>query len=428
VNLKRLILGLTLLPILSVGAAPQLVDRSGLDAALKKGDSLAVETLLQEGRINRLSADFARAALRLDFATLAPALMACRDAAYAAEIYAPAVSCGIRLAGAAESEGNPSTWTEAMAWLQDKGLPALRKSYPRARIGIGDGFDSFKFNSIKTNAPQLDLQIAKGARRLEFAKFKTAGSGWLPLIKISVNGKELTAQLDTGASQTLILTEEDAKRLGLSPLVTEVSVLKTSYVTGNAIDTEDSFYVAQSVAIGPLTAKNYLVVGTHRPLPFPVVGSDLLARFDRLSLDSEQLILNPEKQNDCLAEDDMKFASSGKMNGSFVFAGEINGRKATLSLDTGSDSELLLLGDPAKAFSSLPVQSALVSAGGDQREMVFRSAVVPISIGGISLGTVDARILPVPARSADGYLGAPFLDKYRITHDLRAAMICISKR
>lgn len=427
-KLKFFSLGLALLPVAAAGAAPQLMDKAGLDMAMQKGDAATVETLLEQGRINRIAANFARAALRLDFATLAPALVACRDAAYSAEIYAPAASCGIRLAGAAQSEGDPSAWVDAMAWLQEKGLPGVRKAYPQANIVFGDGLDDFRYEDIKADAPALYLQIAKGAHRLEFARHKTVGDGWVPLVKLRVNGEEITAQLDTGASATLLFSEQDAKRLGLTPLVTGVSFLNASYVANSTPNFRDGLYIAQSVTLGPLTAKNYLVTVTRRQLPFPVVGIDLLARFDRLSLDATQLMLNPETPSDCSAKGDMRFASFAKMNGVFVFDGELNGRQALLSLDTGSDSELLLLGNLGSAYSNLPVQSAHASVGGDEHELVFRSAVVPVSVGGANLGTVNARVLPVAPKNADGYLGAPFLDKYRITHDLRAGTICISKQ
>lgn len=105
-------------------------------------------------------------------------------------------------------------------------------------------------------------------------------------LRADVNGEPITFVVDTGATQ-VVLTQEDATRVGLSP--------DTLVYSGSASTANGTVRTApvrlEDIAIGPIVDRNVPAVVNGGEMDGSLLGMSYLQQFEKIEITDGQLIL-----------------------------------------------------------------------------------------------------------------------------------------
>jgi clan AA aspartic protease (TIGR02281 family) len=113
-----------------------------------------------------------------------------------------------------------------------------------------------------------------------------AGSGGHYLIEAVVNGAPVTFLVDTGASN-IVLTTEDAERLGLQPATLRFT---QRFATANG-ETRGAPVVLREIRIGQFSLFDVAASVNEAPLPVSLLGMSFLKQLNGYEVNDGRLIL-----------------------------------------------------------------------------------------------------------------------------------------
>ncbi|MEO0943664.1 MAG: TIGR02281 family clan AA aspartic protease [Pseudomonadota bacterium] len=107
-------------------------------------------------------------------------------------------------------------------------------------------------------------------------------------LTLDINGQPVDFLVDTGAT-TIVLTLEDAQRVGLDPA--NMAFLGTAQTANGTVRTAAAR--VDEIALGPVRFENVRVSVNGGEMPGSLLGMDYLSRFERLEIAGNTLRLVP---------------------------------------------------------------------------------------------------------------------------------------
>jgi predicted aspartyl protease len=409
-----------------VGRHVTLTDPSGLTAAVQQGDPVAVRRLLDQlnapPSVRRLS----EATVDADIGQIRANAKECRDIAMKAGAPQAAVQCDVYLLGASKSLGDAASWAEAGDWMQHTGIGALQAKLGVSNLDVLGPLSSIDFKSAMDKAAPVSV-VGTGkpfTLPLSLLSARAASSGRYPVVSITLNGKPLRAVVDTGFSGTIMVNENAARAIGLTPITGKFHSLISPYARGG-LQSEETMALAKSVEFGTLRISQYMVQTTDSIMPFDaVIGADFLYRLKTFDLSMGKLIVG--RPVICKEPVHVLFQSDPQLNARLLFTGTVNGRPANISIDTGATEQMIVTSLLYKQLhASLPPPQSLPGRVSGAMG-VFRTTrgSVRLGIAGV-VYPVDALFLVDSPATADAYLGGGFLAEHRIAIDLPNKKVCL---
>lgn len=413
-------------------AVPELErmnESSGVEQALRTGDRAQVTAVLRAAGSNPTMFSLAEALLDGDAERVLDLAAACVEGAFAAGAVPAAVHCNHILAGTYFRQGNFPAWATRMRWFQETGLPALQTHAGRTGTGrLGGPFDELDYARLEAG-PRLAVELGDGQVLLPDL---TPGkpSDWNPSITLRINGKDVSALVDTGAQVPLVLSQAAALRLGVTELARDLPLLGSS-LTGMDPARRDRLAVADAVEIGPLTLRHQgLVVsgGDELGEVQAVVGLPVLQRFHAIRLQRRGLTVSGQAIPGCEAGGTRySFAADEKGSSKLLLPATWQDRELLAVLDTGMMGALTATGTLASELGANTLPSAPVrvrSAGG---AAMLQAAELDwsIQVAGQPVRDGASRLFSALRGDHSLWLGASLLDQRQVVLDFVRHRVCL---
>ena len=393
-----------------------------LDQALAQGNPSLVAAALQAMPHDATTAAMVRSQLSYDLPTVMASALRCRDLAMAHNSPAAAASCGKVAYRAALVLGDAKATFAAIAWMKNKGYPAVGR--PPL---LGNAFDGVDLEGLARSLPESTTDLAKtgGAMPYENEAFVTGDQGAAarqtgadikvaPTVAVTINGKPSAALVDTGSAYAVMMDRTHADALDVKTLVTGLPPMPTM----GAPPVGDSLTIGRldTLVIGPLTLRNLLVLvvpSGNQLTDRVIVGLPVLARLRKFEFRKSSLVVN-ERLPPCREPLPLTYASTWDEDGKVVFDVTADGRVVKANIDTGLAS-LLAAGKPL-----IPPNDGTHAAAPGRRYL-------KLSVGSANLSDDSALLEPDMSFPA-AFIGAPVIATFDVRLDFTDSKFCLSRR
>jgi hypothetical protein len=295
----------------------KLDDQSGLKGAIDRGDREAINGLrskekdpkvqiLLDAAANRVAGDIADSSVRA---------ARCYEPDKVVSTGSRSMFCGLLLAGNDLAEGDIASWSTISQHIKDK-TSAMYEEFVRSSLGGGghqgdtsgqgalDGqfvidlfsvvtdyrvFEQWPYTTHihrKKEGPDIIPLVWQG----DVIKGK---STQLPFLDVEINGQKVRGLLDTGTSDSIMLSSGEAARLGIDHItpgwqgVNYFGSLSSSASLGNA----------KEVAIGSVVIDNLPIVIADTKVT--VIGLNFFRQLRTISLTKAALTISPLDASTC---------------------------------------------------------------------------------------------------------------------------------
>lgn len=330
----------------------------------------------------------------------------CRNSAFRENKLREAERCNATLRDAAYYLGDAHAVLESAFWQSRHAVP---NDGPAV---LFQGADLARL--VRTVAPLSVSRQGAGSkleyvhpislrRHVEGAGVATA-RGSQPAVVVRINGRRVTAMVDTGTYVPLMLDQAHAYELGAVPLVTGITAPRSLAVPSPQPDSA-AYDLVSAFRFGGVVMHNVLaIVVRNGYLPGgAIVGLPVLARYNQVTFGKKGISLG-ETVKSCDGTRLPLIVTPSSQGFGLVFPVKVHGRSVKAMFDTGSNK--LLLARPAlftttSSSKRIPRRREQSTSALDRHSLSTRIGRLHLVAHGAPVG--------VKGMSADIDIGAPVL-------------------
>lgn len=425
------LLGTLLLLVIPTSALLAQATQATVEEAVATGNGQLVDQAILANHANPIVAHLAKAMVSGDaHATIVLALKCVKGATDANAIQV-ALSCARVLGGTFLSEGDIGGWSRQIEWLQTIGFPFLMKSSGKA-IVLGGGLDNLNYAELtKLGRPAIQVNQSDVILRLQ-----DVGENGAPIVEIEVNGRKVRALIDTGLSQSLVLSKSTATLLNIRHVATNILLVGSDLLDANDSRSQtDSLGVTTNVRVGPIEAKGLgaiIVEGMENRQYDAAVGLPLLLKLNGFEIGYESLYLYGDSSPICDTGHPFLVANSDAGRRRILFPAVIDGRALDVFFDTGSEGPIAIQGELASNLdhNRTPLVHQRLSTVEADYSMRSGFTKMSLSLLGRQFDNATIRLVPDATKSVPVLVGAKSLPdvSFRIIRSSMTACLVTNKR
>ena len=350
-------------------------DSAGVVDAVSHGDYNALVALSQNPDIAQnqpalLAIQASQARIRGNLGQSTQIAKSCYNPATLSEGHSANLVCGLLLAGNALNEGDIATWAKLTLEMKEKSKPMFDKlasgGLAKLQQERGKPLDAKAMLAnydvdVFTLVPDVErFQNWPYVTVVESNPSKPSATAltWsftdpaqkerkLSFVNVMVNGKTISALLDTGSSMSLALNASDAKTLGIAHIT-------PGWIKLNHLGAGETASLgnADSFSIGDAHIKNVPVIVTTAAT-VPVIGLNLLRQLGSFELSNTQLTVHPIAPNSCANPLVLNSVISGPIN-DLIYPVNLDGQLQQAVFDTGMPMSFYAMSKNFEALANAP--------------------------------------------------------------------------